>query len=136
MLFRSHTALDLLDLKPGQTLVELGSGDGAVLLAAARRGIVGIGYELNPILVLISRIRCWRYRRLVRVYCRSYWSVPLPECDGIYAFLLDRFMPKLDRKITLEAKKTVRFVSYAFMVPGRRYTQKRGGMFLYLYPKG
>ena len=32
-----NTALDLLDLKPGQTLIELGSGDGRVMREAAKR---------------------------------------------------------------------------------------------------
>jgi ribosomal protein L11 methylase PrmA len=44
-------ALDMLDLKKGQTLLELGSGDGRVMMAAAERGWNVIGYELNPLLV-------------------------------------------------------------------------------------
>src|SRR5690348_1091609 len=52
-------ALDLIDLKPGQTLLELGSGDGRVLLAAAERGLHAIGFEINPLLVIYSR---WRTR--------------------------------------------------------------------------
>jgi hypothetical protein len=56
-----ETALDLLDLKPGQTLIEVGSGDGRVLLAAAHRGLHAVGYELNPILVLFS---LWHTRKV------------------------------------------------------------------------
>lgn len=44
-------ALDMLDLQPGQTLIEIGSGDGRVLKAAAERGWNAVGYELNPVLV-------------------------------------------------------------------------------------
>ncbi|HET7529279.1 MAG TPA: hypothetical protein VFJ84_03590, partial [Candidatus Saccharimonadales bacterium] len=40
--------LDLLDLKKGQTVYDLGCGDGRFLKAAARRGIKSVGYELNP----------------------------------------------------------------------------------------
>ena len=35
---------ELLDLKEGQTLIELGSGDGRILLEAAKRGINVVGY--------------------------------------------------------------------------------------------
>ncbi len=50
-------ALDLADVKPGECLVELGSGDGRVLIAAAKRGCSCIGYELNPIMFVISLIK-------------------------------------------------------------------------------
>ena len=50
-------ALDLLQLKAGDTLIEIGSGDGRILAAAAGRGLLAVGYEINPILVIISRMR-------------------------------------------------------------------------------
>ena len=71
----AQKALGLLDLKPGQTLLELGSGDGRVLKQAAKQGIRGIGYELNPLLVIYSQISCWRYRKLVTFKCRNFWQV-------------------------------------------------------------
>jgi len=130
---RTVDALELLDLKPGQTLLELGSGDGRVLKRAAGLGIKGIGYELNPLLVWYSRISCWRYRELVRFECRNYWSITLPPSDGIYVFLLDKFMPRLDKKIVAEAKKPVKVVSYAFKIPGKKVTTEKNALFLYAY---
>jgi hypothetical protein len=55
-----HAALELANLRPGQTLIELGCGDGRVLIAAAHTGIKSIGYELNPLLALIAWIRTIR----------------------------------------------------------------------------
>ena len=43
-------ALELAALRPGETLLELGCGDGKVLIAAAQQGYRAVGYELNPIL--------------------------------------------------------------------------------------
>jgi len=126
-------ALELLDLKPGQVLLELGSGDGRVLRQAAKQGIKGIGYEINPLLVLYSKIANWRYRKQVTFKCRNYWQVKLPECDGIYVFLLDRYMKKLDTKIIQEALRPVKLVSYAFKIPGRKPVAKKGGLMLYEY---
>ncbi len=130
---QAQKALDLLDLQPGQIMLELGSGDGRVLKQAAQKGIRGIGYELNPLLVLYSQISCWRYRKLVTFRCRNYWHITLPPCDGIYVFLLDKFMPKLDGKIMKELDKPVKLVSYAFKIPGRVPTVKNGGLMLYEY---
>ena len=126
-------ALDLLDLQPGDTLLELGSGDGRILRMAAKRGIRGIGYELNPLLVWYSQISCWRYRKLVTFKCRNYWQVTLPECDGIYVFLLDRFMHKLDKKIMKDVQPPVKLVSHAFKVPGRKPAKQKNALLLYVY---
>ncbi len=41
---------------PGPALVDLGSGDGRIVIAAAKHGIAAIGYELNYPLVLYSRL--------------------------------------------------------------------------------
>lgn len=45
-----QAALELCKLQSGDTLLELGCGDGKVLIAAAERGATVIGYELNPLL--------------------------------------------------------------------------------------
>ena len=46
---------ELYRLKKTDVLVDIGSGDGIVLREASRRGARAIGYELQPLLVLISR---------------------------------------------------------------------------------
>jgi precorrin-6B methylase 2 len=60
-------ALDLLKLKPGQTLIDLGCGDGAMLIEAAKRGIKVVGYEINPLLVFIAWARTRRYSKNVKI---------------------------------------------------------------------
>ena len=130
---RMSDALELLDLKSGDSLLELGSGDGRLLREAAKLGIHSIGYELNPLLVAYSRIKLWRYRHLISVKCANYWTQKLPEADGIYVFLLNPYMEKLDKKIIAEAKKPVRVVSFAFKIPGKKSTKEINGMRLYLY---
>lgn len=99
------TALKLADLKPGQTLIELGSGDGRVMVAAAKQGIRVIGYELNPLLVLYSWLITRRYRGNVRIVWANFWRRPLPEADAIFTFLLPKYMKKLDTKIVQELKR-------------------------------
>jgi len=124
-------ALDLLSLKPGQLLIELGSGDGRILKEAARRGITAIGYEINPFLVIYSKISCWSVRKLVKTHWRNFWHVSISPADGIYTFLLDRYMPKLDKKIATETTKPLKFVSFSFELPGRKPVKKQNGLILY-----
>lgn len=131
-------AFELLELKPGQTLVELGSGDGRMLRAAAERGVYAIGYELNPILVLYSMWRHVKYRRYITVHWASYWHKPLPVTDGIYVFLLQKYMTKLDTKIEQDMQKwgtsgQTKLVSFAFEIPGKKPLKERNGLRLYSY---
>lgn len=130
---QTSEALDLLNLKPGQTLLELGSGDGRILREAAARGIMSIGYELNPVLYLYSMARSMKYRQFITVHLGNYWAKPLPPADGIYVFLLKRYMPKLDTKIMNEAVKPLKVVSFAFAFPNRTPRKESKGLMLYSF---
>ncbi len=126
-------ALALLKLKKGLTLFELGSGDGSLLKEAAASGLNVVGYELNPILVAISRFRTLKYRRQVKIVWGNFWKADLSKADGIFVFLLDRFMEDLDKKIKKEGKPGVKLVSHAFKIPGKKPSAEKGAMFLYEY---
>lgn len=126
-----RAALDLLSLKSGQTMIELGCGDGRMLKDAAERGIICIGYELNPLLALWCWLTTRRYGNRVRIKWADFWSSKLPEADGIYVFLLDRYMGKLHTKITQEIGDSVKVVSYAFKFPNVKSTTSRDGLYLY-----
>jgi len=132
---QTETALDMLDLKKGQTLLELGSGDGRFLLAAARRGIKSVGYELNPLLVIWTLLISWRYRKLVSVKWGNYWSVQWPPADGMYVFLLQKYMNKLDKKVMQYVKENGKcnLVSFAFTIPGKKPKAQKDGLSLYEY---
>lgn len=126
-------ALALADLQPSQTLLELGCGDGKVLIAAARQGYRAVGYELNPLLALIAWARTRRYRRQVRVVCANFWLETWPEADAIFTFLLPKYMGKLDATISRKLQKPVKLVSFAFAIPNRPLDGEKSGVFLYLY---
>lgn len=131
-----ETALDLLNLKKGQTMLELGCGDGRVLKAAAKRGYKAVGYELNPVLVLIAKIATWQYRDQVKVVWGSFWRNDWPEAEGVFTFLLDRFMPRLDTAMKRHVEKwdrPSRLVSFAFEIPIKKPVKVKNGIFVYDY---
>jgi precorrin-6B methylase 2 len=49
--------LDMADVKPDDFVIDLGSGDGRNVIAAAKRGARALGVEYNPDLVELSRQR-------------------------------------------------------------------------------
>lgn len=130
---QAEAALDLLGLKKGQVLYELGCGDGRMLRRAAERGLSGVGYELNPLLVVVARLATWRYRKRIRIVWGNFWKADLNPADGVYVFLLERFMNQLDTKLTEKTDKSFPVVSYAFRIPGRKAVRQDSGMYLYKY---
>jgi len=128
-----EAALDLIDLQPGETLLELGSGDGRVMLAAARRGLRVVGIELNPLLVIISWVITFKYRKQVRVIWGSYWGKPWPRADGIFTFMLGKYMSRLDDRIMFWRTKPISLATFAFTIPGKQPSAAREGVYLYKY---
>ena len=114
-----ESGLDLLDLKPNQVLFDLGSGDGRILRAAARRGWRAVGFEINPWLVWQSR----RYLRQAGLADRAeirwanFWRQDLSSFDVICFFQIAHVMPRLEAKLQAELRPGSRVVSHFYQFP-------------------
>lgn len=132
----ARAAIDMVDLQRGTTIVDLGSGDGRILLIAAQRGYRAIGYELNPLLVILSKWRCRKYRNLIEIRLGDFWRSQLPDSTGaVFVFLADPFMSKLDRFLRSEAERIGRpimLISYGFELPGVKPYHRKDAVTAYL----
>ncbi len=127
-------ALDMLHLKPGQHLIDLGCGDGALLIAAAKRGLRATGYEINPLLVVIVWLRTRRYRGRVKVVWGNFWSKQLEPAEGIFVFLSDSYMAKFAPFLKNQKRLgKPKIASYAFALPGRKPIAEREAIFMYKF---
>lgn len=127
---------ELYPLSKDDVVVDIGSGDGVVLREAAKRGARAVGYELNPVLVLISRYLS-RQQPLVTTRLADFWFVALPpETTVVYVFGESRDIVKMAKKVRDEAQrlqKSLGFISYGFVVPGLEPDKKVGPYFLYRF---
>ena len=76
--------------KTSKRFIDLGSGDGRVVIAAAQAGYQATGIELNPVFVSLSYIAAYRAGVLSKVSFRmkDFWSINLQEYDAIrYTYL-------------------------------------------------
>lgn len=128
-----EAALDLLALKKGDVVVDLGAGDGIFLKAAAKRGLVAYGYEINPVLCIVAWLRCLPYRSQVKIRWRDFWLSSLPaDTKGVFVFAGGPFMRKLARKLEAEAKSRSFYVaSYGFELSEYKLLNQREGINLY-----
>ncbi|XP_027967438.1 protein N-lysine methyltransferase FAM173A [Eumetopias jubatus] len=111
--------LSLLRGRPGK-MMDLGSGDGRIVLAAHRCGLrPAVGYELNPWLVGLARLHAWRagcagsvcYRR------EDLWKVNLRDCHNVSVFLAPSVLPLLEDKLQAELPEGARVVSGRYPLP-------------------
>lgn len=123
--------------KETDILVDLGSGDGRLLREAAKRRVHAVGYELNPILALISWWRLRRYRAFAQVLVRDFWLSGMPEATSVvFVFLASPYMKRLDAHLSRHVKKYKKpllLVSYGMEIPGKKTTAIDGSLLIYQY---
>jgi hypothetical protein len=111
---------ELYPLGVSDVLIDIGSGDGVILREASRRGARAIGYEIHPLLVVISKLASLHDRQ-VSVTMANFWSADFPaNATIIYAFSVGRDSKKMERKIQAEStrlQKPLTLVCYGSPLP-------------------
>lgn len=107
------------------TLVDLGSGDGRVVIAAARHGYQAHGYELNQWLVWYSRLqaRLQGLHEKATFSRANLWKVELSSFDTIVIFGVMEMMPKLQEKFQEEMKGDAQVLACRFPLPDWKPTE-------------
>lgn len=108
--------LDMAGLKAGERLIDLGSGDGRIPMAAVRRGASALGVEIDSDLVARARARA-RFAGLegrVQFVRDDLFTVSLRDADVVTLYLLPDINERLKPKLLSEMKPGARVVSHAF----------------------
>lgn len=118
---------------PGQRLYDLGSGDGRILIAAAKAGAHAEGWEVSPFLWLYSR---WNIKRQgvadrATVHFGSYWDSSMKDADVITLFLVTIQMGRMEKKLQAELRPGSKVASYAFSFPNWKESVRSGAVHLY-----
>ncbi len=125
-------AFSLVDIGPQDVVLDLGSGDGRLLLEAAMRGARVIGYELNPFLVWISRLRLKPYALRSTVCRQNLLDADLSQATVIFIFGITPIMSKVANKILAECRSGTKIISFAFKLPGLKPVITKGVAHLYV----
>ncbi len=113
--------LELAKLKPGETLYDLGSGDGRVLITAAQRfGAKAVGIEISPREVKAStdRIKVLKLEGKATVIEGDLLTADLSQADVVTLYLTTRSNDELRPNLEKYLKAGARVVSHDYPIRG------------------
>lgn len=109
----------LADLNQEDIVLDLGSGDGRLPLAASRVATRAVGVEINPFLNLLARfIAILSANGAVQFKQGNIMSESLAGYSVIFAYLQPQQLEKLKDKLNQEANPGTKFVTHVYKVPG------------------
>ncbi len=111
--------IQLAALKPGQTLFDLGAGDGRlVMMAAQETGVSAVGVEIREDLVERARseIKKQSLEDRVKMVHDDLFKVDLKDADVVTLYLTTSGNERLRPKLENELKKGAKVISHDFKV--------------------
>jgi len=130
---RIERAIKLVELSSNQKVVDLGSGDGRVLILCAKKGAKAIGFEINPFLV-------WRANRNIRkegleslavAKWKNFWWQDFSSFDIVFVYGIGHIMKGLEKKLQKELKPSAKVVSFIFKFPNWQPETEENGIYIY-----
>ncbi|HET7363859.1 MAG TPA: class I SAM-dependent methyltransferase [Burkholderiales bacterium] len=105
--------LRMAEVHPGDYVIDLGSGDGRIVIAAAKRGARGLGVDLDPALVKLAtrNAREAGVADRARFEVKDIFDTDLSRASVITMYLLPEFNVKLKERL-LALKPGTRIVSH------------------------
>jgi SAM-dependent methyltransferase len=109
------------DVKPGQKVVDLGAGDGRIVLVAALRFRAhAVGVEIDPIRCLIANglIRLLGLRDRAHVVHGNLFEFDLTDADVVILYLWPSTNQRLTSRLLEQLRPGAKVVSYRFAFYG------------------
>jgi len=113
--------LDLARVKPSDLLYDIGSGDGAIVIRAAKKyGVKGVGIEIDQGLVTKARDNAFRenVQDLVEFRGQDAFTVDVSAATVVTLYMLPDFNAKLRPILDRQLKPGTRIVSHDYEIPG------------------
>jgi len=119
--------------KSGDKIAELGSGDGRICIALAKRGADVFGFEINPFLVWSSRrkIKKLGLQNKIKIYWKNFFKENLSKHNKIVMFQFNTITNKLSKKFKKELKPGSIIVSHWWKLPNWKIKKQEGRVYFY-----
>lgn len=104
-----EVVIDFADIKENDVFYDLGSGDGRILVEAAKKGIKVVGIEKNRFLNWLDRRKTKNFKN-VKIIRGDIFKQKINKPSIIVAYLSQKITERLQKKIEKEAKKGTRII--------------------------
>lgn len=132
--YRVETMVELADAKPDEKAVDLGSGDGRIVIAFAKTGVETYGYEIDDELRKLSKQNIEESNlNNAFIYNKDFWQEDLSEYEIICCYPMQTIMGRLERKLQEELKPGSRVLLNYF--PFKHWKEKKIKDNIFLYVK-
>ncbi len=117
---------------PNGRFVDLGSGDGRVVIEFARAGFDSAGVELNPFLVWWSRMKIKNTGlKNAQIIRKNFWEFNSQNYDIVYIFQLSSINLLITKKLKTELKPGSIIISFGFPFMDFDLIKKQGEFLVY-----
>ena len=108
--------IELAGVKKGDVVYDLGSGDGRIVISAAKKGARAVGFEIDGDLVKLSsdNVRQAGVQHLAEIRQQDILTVDLSPASVVTMYLLPDVNLQLKPNILSQLKPGSRVVSHAF----------------------
>ena len=108
--------LDMANIKPGEYLIDLGSGDGRIVVTAAQRGARAYGVDLNPKRVQEARANAAKAKMSDRATfeVKDLFDTDISKADVVTTYLLPLVNLDLRPRLLEQMRPGTRLVTHAF----------------------
>lgn len=116
--------LEYADLKPGETLYDLGCGDGRIVIMAVQEfGARAVGIELNKRLINEAHQKGedLKLGKKARFIHGNMFDVDVSQADVVTMYLTTGANEKVRPKLERELRPGTRVVTHDFSIPGWEY---------------
>lgn len=130
---RLEVMMGFAAVKPGDKSLDLGAGDGRVVIAMAKAGAIARGIEIDESRFKLARdrLKMAGLGRRARVERGNFWDIDFGGYDIITVFGIRGIMPGLEKKFLSEAKSGCRMVCNYFYFPNLRPQKVKNFVLLY-----
>lgn len=131
--------LSIGDLAPGETVVDLGSGDGRILIVAATEfGAKGIGIEIDPLRCLISNLFIVRrgLTKKIKIRWGNIFTADFSDADLVTLYLTRETNQRLRDSSLDKLNPGTRVVSNGFTIPGWKASKIDNQNLIFMYVIG
>lgn len=131
--YRVNTMIELAEIKPGELMADLGSGDGRISIAAAKAGAQAFGYETNPKLVELSRanIEHDALSNTAIILEQDFWTEDLEKYNIITIYPMPDIMELLEQKLLKELKPGTRVLLNYYRFLNWKFKKVKNNVYLY-----